>query len=180
MASVQLPQSYFLHDLTHENLLKYNQSSSTMNGDENKGDDDMDETNPRSSSNSTASNISGRSASLSTSSAVRQQQQTNRRRAFFRDDVIISSDSKDHSSPIECNQQNSQRANATRDVTSDERSLALVSQHDDHNNNNNHHDDHDLHHQQQHSEDNQTSRPFKRKVVSFGTMPCEKKVADGE
>lgn len=77
------------------------------------------------------------------------QKQTNqRRRAFFNDDVIVS-DNKINSTTDHSNEEN--RAVAATTATT----IA------------NHHD-----------ETNATNKSFKRKVVSFSTMPSEKKVAD--
>ena len=102
------------------------------------------------------SNASYRSPSLCTSNILKKQQ-VNRRRAFFHDDVIVSHDSHNHSTTTDDNQQILTTINANDDPINEETSVTLANN----------------------SEDNQSNKPFKRKVVSFSTMPFEKKVADG-
>ncbi|CAF0752431.1 unnamed protein product [Adineta steineri] len=131
-----------------------------MNGEQNK-EEDLDENNLgnlRSSSNSTTSSVSCRSSSICTTSVLRKQQQINRRRAFFQDDVIVTpnNNNTNHLSTNDDNQQILTTNNDNDEITNEENSTGLT--------NNN--------------EENQTNKPFKRKVVSFSTMPFEKKVAD--
>lgn len=118
-------------------------------------DDDVDE-NP-----STNFHASGQSSntghSLKKSALTQPQQQGSRRRAFFHDDVIVPN--HQHSSIIDDNQQILSTINDDDDDTVTEHHSSSLS-------NNN-------------VEDNPTNKPFKRKVVSFSTMPFEKKVADG-
>ena len=148
----------------------------TMNGEDTK-DEDLDEANPlnlRSSSNSTTSNISCRSSSIgtataatTTTSALRKQHQINRRRAFFHDDIIVTSDNHHPSSSfappsasVDEHHRSMSQSNNDNNETIIEESQGTLTNHE-------------------HQEENPISRPFKRKVVSFSTMPCEKKVADG-
>lgn len=147
-----------------------------MNGEESK-DDEIDESNLppnlRSSSTSTTSNVSARSSSISTSSVLRKQQQINRRRAFFHDDIVV---------PNNNNNENHQQSSASSTID-ENRSIS-------HQNNNNNNSNNNEYQKQtiieenhptntsDNQEENPISRPFKRKVVSFSTMPCEKKVAD--
>jgi arylamine N-acetyltransferase len=155
MIKIQSSKSHITHDLTCKNDINY---LLTMNGEHNK-EEDIDETNLRSSSNSTTSNISCRSSSLCTTSVLRKQQQINRRRAFFNDDVTVTNNNNNnHSLTIDDNQQIQHPTNDHDGIINEENIPTLT--------NNN--------------EENQTNKPFKRKVVSFSTMPCEKKVADGK
>jgi hypothetical protein len=152
MLKVHSTKLHITHDLTDENDVKY---LLTMNGEHTK-DEDIDENNLpnlHSSSASTTSSVSCRSSSLCTSNVLRkqQQQQVNRRRAFFHDDIIVNNDN--HTTIIDDNQQIS---TINDETINEENSLTLAT-----------------------NDDNQNNKPFKRKVVSFSTMPFEKKVADG-
>ncbi|CAF1030977.1 unnamed protein product [Adineta ricciae] len=152
-------------DITNEQQINGGKYLSTMNGEQNK-DEEIDENhlaNLRSCSNSTTSTVSGRSSSVSTS-VLRKQQQINRRRAFFQDDVVSRSltahnnnnNNTNHSSTIDDNQQILTTNNDNDEINQEESSTTLI----------NHH------------EENPTNKSFKRKAVSFSTMPFEKKVAD--
>ncbi len=159
MLKIHSTKLHITHDSTNENDVNYNKYLLIMNGEHNK-DEDIDENNLpnlHSSSTSTTSSVSCRSPSLCTSNVLRKQQQINRRRAFFHDDVIVTNDSQ--STTIDDNQQILTTINNNNDDTINEENSLTVT------NNNN--------------DDNQNNKPFKRKVVSFSTMPFEKKVADG-
>jgi len=165
MSQIQPTKFHITHNLTDENDVNYNKYLLNMNGEHNK-EEDIDESNLanlHSSSNSTASSVSCQSPSICTTNILKKQQpQVNRRRAFFHDNVIVTNDSNNndnnHSLTMDDNQQILTPINDNDDTINEENSPILT--------NNN--------------EENQTSKPFKRKVVSFSTMPFEKKVADGK
>ncbi|CAF2729228.1 unnamed protein product [Rotaria sp. Silwood2] len=167
MIKVQLPKSLITYNLTHKNGINSNKYSLTMNGELNK-EEDIDENNTVhlcSSSNSTTSTVSCRSSSLSTENILRKHQQINRRRAFFHDDVIVKTNNNNnnsdnnnnsHSSTIDDNQQILTAQNDNDGLINDENPVIITNM----------------------IEENQANKPLKRKVVSFSTMPFEKKVAD--
>jgi hypothetical protein len=163
MIKVQPSNSHTTHDLTYDgNDINSKQYLFTMNGEHNK-EEDLDESNLanlRSSSNSTTSSVSCRSSSVCTTSVLRKQQQINRRRAFFHDDVVVvtnNNNNNNHLSAVDDNQQILTTNNDNDEIINEGNIPILI-------NNNG---------------ENQTNKPFKRKVVSFSTMPFEKKVADG-
>ncbi|UJR28305.1 hypothetical protein I4U23_009550 [Adineta vaga] len=166
MIKIPLRNFRITNDLTNENDINYTIYLSTMNGEHIK-DEEIDEnhlTNLHSCSNSTTSTVSCRSSSVCTTSALRKQQQINRRRAFFQDDIPVTSmtttitnNNTNHSSTIDDNQQIlTTNNNDNDDINQEESSTTLTN----------------------HNEENPTNKSFKRKVVSFSTMPFEKKVAD--
>ncbi|CAF3660890.1 unnamed protein product [Rotaria socialis] len=140
-----------------------------MNGEPNK-EEDIDENNMSnvcSSSNSTTSSASCRSASVSTENFLRKHQQINRRRAFFHDSLIVKSNKNNNA----CNENNNDNnhslimdgsqqiltTNNENDGLSNDEIPTIVANI---------------------NEENHTNKSLKRKVVSFSTMPFEKKVAD--
>ena len=153
---------------THEPLIMNGAANTTDNKDDDMEDNPNNLTNLHSSANSTTWNVSCRSSLLSTTGYHAKKppqplhQPVNRRRAFFHDDVIVPNENvnRRHSSITDENQQILTTMNNNDDSILEENSGTLSTHH-----NNN--------------EENQPNKPFKRKVVSFSTMPFEKKVADG-
>ena len=124
-----------------------------MNGEHQK-DDELDDNhlaNIHSSSNSTTSSVSCQLPTISNPVQAKKSQ-LNRRRAFFPDDVIVNNE---HTLTIDDNQTN--LSISIEHSNTEENSPILTNI----------------------NEENQSNKPFKRKVVSFSTMPFEKKVADG-
>ncbi|CAF4074458.1 unnamed protein product [Rotaria magnacalcarata] len=140
-----------------------------MNGESNK-EEDIDENNISnvcSSSNSTTSSVSCRSASVSTENFLRKHQQISRRRAFFHDGLIAKSNknnnasnennnNNNHSLIMDGSQQILTTNNENDGLSNDEIPTIIANT----------------------NEETHTNKPLKRKVVSFSTMPFEKKVAD--
>lgn len=159
MIKIHSQKSLITYNLTQDDT-NYTKYSLTMNGESNKEEDvdDNNVSNVCSSSNSTASSASYRSSSLCTEHILRKTQQINRRRAFFHDDVIKNNSNNNISSENENNhlltQDSIQQISITNndnDRLSNDENIII-----------------------------NANKPLKRKVVSFSTMPFEKKVADGK